>query len=81
MILEKKEWKEYYPNGQIWITGEIGIIAEAWKHLYNYRTGFKGYEGKPVCRLGKWTKQFTNGQLDWIIEYDNYGNIINDLNR
>jgi hypothetical protein len=81
MILERKEWKEYHPNGQVWITGEIGIIADMWKHLYDYRTGFKGYEGKPVCRLGKWTKYLVNGQLAWIIEYDNYGNIIKDLNK
>ena len=74
MILERKEWKEYHPNGQVWITGEIGIIADMWKHLYNYRIGFKGYENLPVCRLGKWTKQFDNGQLAWTIEYDDYGN-------
>lgn len=74
MILERKEWKEYHPNGNFWITGEIGIIADMWRHLYNYRTGFTGYENIPVCRIGKWTKYFDNGQLAWTIEYDDYGN-------
>ncbi|HEY9363482.1 MAG TPA: hypothetical protein VIQ00_09490 [Chitinophagaceae bacterium] len=73
MILERVQWKEYHPNGQVWITGEIGVIAPMWRHLYNFRTGFKGYEGKPVCRLGKWTKHFDNGQLAWTIQYDEYG--------
>lgn len=72
MILERKQHKEYHPNGQVWVTGEIGIIADPWKHLYN-TIGFAGYEGKVTCRLGKWIKQFDNGQLAWTIEYDNYG--------
>ena len=72
MILERKVWKEYHPNGQVWITGEIGIVADSWKHLYN-TLGFAGYEGTSTCRLGKWTKQFDNGQLAWTIEYNDYG--------
>lgn len=69
MILEESEWKEYHPNGQLWISGRIGVVAEMWKHLYDYRTGFKGYEGKPVCRLGIWTKYFDNGRLAWQLDY------------
>ncbi len=70
MILERIEWKEYHPSGNIWISGMIGIVAEGWKHLYDYRTGFKGYEGKPVCRLGVWTKFYDDGQIAWTINYD-----------
>lgn len=68
-ISERKEWKEYHPNGQLWIVGEIGVVADRWKHLYDYRTGFAGYEGKPVCRLGKWIKYFDNGQIAWTLDY------------
>jgi hypothetical protein len=76
MILEKRDWKEYHKNGQIWIDGQIGIIAPLWKHLYYYLTGFDGLKGIPVCRLGRWTKYDTNGNIDWILEYDNYGKCI-----
>lgn len=69
MILERKEWKEYHPNGQVWIVGEIGVVGDLWKHLYDYRTGFKGYEEKPVCRLGKWSKYFDNGQIAWTLDF------------
>ena len=77
MILERKEWKEFHENGQVWITGEIGIVADSWKHLYDFRTGFEGYEGQAVVRLGRWTKQYDNGQLAWTLEYDEYGRHIN----
>lgn len=69
MLLDRKEWKEYHPNGQLWIVGEIGVVGELWKHLYDYRTGFKGYEGLPVVRLGVWTKYFDNGQVAWSLDF------------
>jgi len=69
MILETKEWKEFHPNGQVWITGQIGIVASMWQHLYDYRMGFQGYEGQPIVRLGLWTKHFDNGQLAWTLDY------------
>ena len=73
MILEKIDWKEYHPNGNIWISGQIGIVADLWKHLYETRGEWKGYEGKAVCRLGKWQKHFDNGQLAWEQFYNEYG--------
>lgn len=69
MILEKFDWKEFHPNGKIWIVGKIGVVADMWKHLYDTRTGFKGFEGKPVCRLGVWQKYYDNGQLAWSLDY------------
>lgn len=73
MLIERKEWKEFHSNGQPWITGEIGIIDPSTEHQYDCRTGFPGHEGEPVCRLGKWTKHYDNGQLAWTIEYDDFG--------
>lgn len=73
MLIERKEWKEFHPNGQIWIDGEIGIIEPSTQHQYDCRTGFPGYEGEAVCRLGKWTKHYDNGQLAWTLEYDDFG--------
>ena len=69
MILERKKWQEFYPNGKLWIDGEIGLVADLWKGLYDYRTGFPGYEGKPVARLGVWTKYSREGKVDWQIDY------------
>lgn len=69
MILETLDWKEYHPNGELWIVGQIGIVADMWKHLYDVRLGFKGFEGKPVCRLGVWEKHYDNGQLAWSLDY------------
>lgn len=69
MITEIVEWKEYHPNGNIRISGKIGIVPDLWKDLYDYRLGFKGYEGKNVCRIGIWEKYYDNGQLGWTIDY------------
>lgn len=70
-FIETHQWQEFHENGQIWIDGEIAIIPERFKHLYDYRLGFKGFEGKPVCRIGKWVKYYNNGQLAWVLDYGN----------
>lgn len=68
-FVETHKWQEFHQNGQLWIDGEIAVVSEGKKDLYDYRTGFSGYEGKPVCRIGIWTKYFDNGQLAWQIDY------------
>lgn len=69
MILEKIKWQEFHKNGQLHIDGEIGIVSESTKHLYDHRTEWKGYEGKPVVRLGIWTNYYDNGQIWWQLDY------------
>lgn len=69
MILEQVKWQEFHDNGSLWIDGNIGVVADMWKHLYDYRTGFKGYEGRPVVRLGVWTKRYDNGQIAWQLDH------------
>ena len=44
-------------------------MPENIKHLYNYLTKFKGFEGKPVCKIGIWSKYYDNGQLHWQLDY------------
>ena len=56
-------------TGKLWIDGEIAVVPELSKGIYDYRTGFKGYEGMAVCRIGVWTKYFDNGQLAWQLDY------------
>ena len=68
-FVETHKWQEFHKNGQLWIDGKIAVASEISKHLHDYRTGFKGFEGKPVCRVGVWTKYFDNGQIAWRIDY------------
>ncbi len=73
MILKREKYQEFHENGQLWIDGEIAIIAPLWKHLYDYREGFKGHESEPVCRVGLLKCYFDNGQLAWQLRFDDYG--------
>jgi len=70
-FVETHKWQEFHKNGILWIDGEIAVVSEMSKHLYDYRTGFNGFIGKPVCRIGIWTKYFDNGQLAWQLYYGN----------
>lgn len=69
MFIETKEWKELHDNGSVWIVGKVALVADLWKHLYDIRYGFKGFEGKPVCRIGFWIKYFDNGQIAWTLDF------------
>lgn len=69
MYLEVHPWKEYHKNGQLWIDGQIALVAESSRHLYKYLTGFPSFEGRPVCRIGVWTKYYENGQKAWSFDY------------
>ena len=68
-FVETQKWQEFHENGKLWIDGEIAVVPELSKGLYDYRTGIKGFEGKPVCRIGVWTKYFDNGQLAWQLDF------------
>lgn len=68
-ILETQKWQEFHENGQIWIDGEVALIKDEFKDLYDYRTGFPQYEGDPVVRIGIWTKYFDNGQIAWQLDF------------
>jgi len=68
-FLEPILWQEFHDNGQLWIDGQITVVPDELKHFYDYRTGFKGYEGLAVCRIGVLTKYFDNGQLAWKLDY------------
>ncbi len=68
-FLETHKWQEFHETGKLWIDGEIAVVPELSKGLYDYRTGFKGFEGKPVCRIGVWTKYFDNGQIAWKLDF------------
>lgn len=68
-FVETHKWQEFHENGKLWIDGEIAVVPEMSKGIYDYRIGFKGFEGKPVCRIGVWTKYFDNGQIAWQLDY------------
>lgn len=69
MIVKQIKWQEFHENGQLHIDGEIGIVANMSKHLYDYRTEWKGYEGEAVVRLGVWTNYYDNGQVWWKYDF------------
>ena len=70
-FLEPIAWQEFHKNGQLWINGQIALVPEELKQIYDYRIGFKGYEGIPVCRVGKWSMTFDNSQIAWTLDYGN----------
>ena len=70
-IVETKKWIEYHENGTPWITGEIAILNDEFKHLYDYRMQMEGYENIPVARIGIWTKHYDNEQLAWTLDMGN----------
>ena len=63
-------WKEYHTNGQLWIDGQIKEVTKN-PELYEVRTGFKGYEGRNMVRVGVWKKYYDNGQMAWQVDYGN----------
>ena len=68
-FLEPIKWQEFHKNGQLWIDGQITVVPDELKHMYDYRTEVEGYEGLAVCRIGVLTKYFDNGQLAWQLDY------------
>lgn len=68
-VVKTVKWQEFHENGQLWIDGEIAIIKEEFKHLYDCRYEYKDYTGQPVVRIGIWTKYFDNGQIAWKLDF------------
>ena len=68
-VIKTVKWKEFHENGQLWIDGEIAIIKDEFKHLYDCRYEYKDYPGQPVVKIGVWTKCFDNGQLAWQLDF------------
>ena len=82
-FVETHKWQEFHKNGKLWIDGEIAVIPEMAKGLYDCRDGWYDHrgcddlrngkylipKGTPVCRIGIWTKYFDNGQLAWQLNY------------
>ncbi len=82
-FVETYKWQEFHANGQLNIDGEIAVIAELSKGLYDWRDGWYDCrncddlkngkyfisKGIPVCRIGVWSCYFDNGQLAWQIDY------------
>ena len=69
MIIKTIRWQEFHDNGQLWIDGEIALIKDDFKFLFDYRIGFENYEEQPIAIIGVWTKYFDNGQIAWQIDF------------
>ena len=82
-VIRTEKWQEFHKNGQLWIDGEIALIKEQYKGLYDCRDGWydnRGCDdlrdgkylipkGQPVVRIGIWTKYFDNGQIAWQLDF------------
>ena len=82
-VIRTEKWQEFHKNGQLWIDGEIALIKEQYKGLYDCRDGWYDHrgcddprngkylisKGQPVVRIGIWTKYFDNGQIAWQLDF------------
>ena len=68
-VIRTEKWQEFHANGQLWIDGEIAVIKDEFKHLYDCRYENKDYPAQPIVRIGVWTKYFDNGQLAWQLDF------------
>lgn len=74
MILETKTYKEYHQNGELSYTETIAILAPLFAHLYDRRCVHPdGYEWIRVGINGKWD---SNGKQQWVLNYDQKGEIL-----
>jgi hypothetical protein len=73
-ILEKKEIIETHSNGKIKYVETKAIIHPIWIALCpNHRIND---DGKLMIRIGVNKKFRFNGDLEWEIKYDDFGNVV-----
>jgi len=68
--------KEFHENGKLAYIETIAIIPPLFKSLYQNQRITK--EGIIFIRIAQQAKYFNNGQLAWIMNYDDKGNYIKD---
>lgn len=68
---------EYHNNGQLAYTVTVATLQPMFAHLFNDGRRIHP-EGHSWIRIGKCAKYFDNGQLAWIINYDNKGVPVKD---
>jgi antitoxin component YwqK of YwqJK toxin-antitoxin module len=76
MILEKEVFKEYHSNGQLMYETTFAKVEPMFLDLYtNTRTD---KDGIVRIRTGTTKRFWDNGQLNWQLNYDENGNLINE---
>ena len=78
MDLEIIVREEFHENGQLKYTENIAVLPDSKASLYARR--LKSPDGYYWIRVGKQAKYFNNGQLAWVLNYDNNGNVIKENN-
>ena len=71
--------KEFHKNGKLAYIETIQILSKEEEHLFNNAT--RHPDGFEWIRIGKQAKYYDNGQLAWILNYDNNGVVIKEKNR
>jgi len=74
MILLEIKIVEKYKNGKIKYTETIAEVSNLWIALYpNVRIN---KDGKLHIRIGENKKYKLNGEIEWELYFDNFGNLI-----
>lgn len=80
MINETKQIKEYHDNGQLAYTDTIAFLDSASINKYQRAALRISHDNKYFIRIGTHAKYNKNGQIVWLFERDEKGQIINYVN-
>jgi hypothetical protein len=74
--MDIKTNQEFHKNGQLAYAENILIVPANTSHLYqNKRINDAGVEW---VRVGEHAKYYDNGQLAWMLRYNEFGDVIKD---
>lgn len=76
MITRIENFKEYHSNGQLRYSENRAYLSKASEALYSRR--IKGET--TFIRVGMLEKYHDNGILEWSLEFDNMGEVVNGNN-
>lgn len=79
MFEEINDVTEYRKNGSIAYKCKIALIKEEYRYLFIRRFGTPNrFE---FVRIGLCVKYEPNGNIDWFIQYDAWGNVIDSKTK
>lgn len=76
MFIRTELQQEFHKNGTLAFEQTIAILEPLFATTYEKRlTSPKGYD---FIRIGKQSKYFDNGQLAWVLNYNEKGEVIKE---
>lgn len=77
MIVSKELQQEFHENGALAYENTIAIIEGGLNDYPNHRIHPDGYKW---IRIGRHVKYHDNGQLEWLLNYNERGDLIEEKN-